>query len=393
MAKVNKPDWVTAESVDADSESKIKQILESSNSSMSYEDALGKVEVALNSPYCKRSIEGNSAKINYALNTLRKHVVQQSRVVTSKPTIKVSMVLRNLGALERNFVNETEETRQYNDPNLKRGIAGSWYKCNSCLRMFNSEDTGRTTCPACMSDNTFIVAQQAVPDGTIGVVNRKLMTKGDISQFNTRQAAAFALDEESGEWMPSFIKFTGKARGLLNKVVLGKPFDITVDANTFTKEENGVVYYSTTGVSAINNFKGAVPDMISLYERYNEGLIKDISDITDNDYCAMILQVLAEPTRPKEDGKWLIQLAPLSAADEEDEGAEPVILYAFFDSQKIASQLHEGDAGIFEVRYTENDVTRDGAIEKDRFVNIEVTPSGVPIYLFGEDGTTRLIRL
>ena len=111
--------------------------------------------------------------------------------------------------------------------------------------------------------------------------------------------------------------------------------------------------------------------------------LSSVEELNDGDYCTIFLEVSEEAKQPKEGGKWLVQFT--EPIEEEDD--EPVLLSAYFDDEDVANQFTEDDQGVVECRYSESEVTVGGETEISRIINIQVDVCGLPVFLFGEDGT------
>lgn len=354
----------------------IKKIVDASKSGIVFDAAKNKFISTLKSNYCKS--KSDDEKLVYCLKAV-KNLDKKSMSFTSKPTTVISVVMRNASSIEKNYSNITEDTRGF-PKEQKIGLAGNFRKCLDCNRIWDVSDINfGDNCPKCSSTNSVVLAEQAAPVGTFGIIKRSDMSPGDISRYNTKTIGVLVHNGDSYD--EAYIKFTGKQRELLNHIRFGIPFDINIDSDIFVNDTTGQSWYGTTGTSKVTPCSiSDFDDIIDIYQQLSESLVSSPNTIEDGAYCALFLQVVDEPEKPKD--KWLITLCD---PDDEDEEVKLVNLYIEEDS--IAKQLSADDVGIFECKYSEGSITRDGETEITRTININVEPSGVPIYIMGEKGT------
>lgn len=363
-------------------EKKLQEILDTVDSEMELEEAVNIFVKRANGEHATTRIETPEKRATYAYGIV-KTKAKASRSFSSKPTMPISCVIRNVGGVKQNFANVTEGTRDMNSNDDKIGIGGSWRRCLDCNRKWDTADVKYgTNCPGCSSTNNVIMANQAVPTPTQGIVNRQDMRMGDISMFNKTTSSVFVYNPDDEEVEEAFLSLSGKQQLLLKKVQLGVPFDINVDEKVFVNDTTDINYFSTTGTSKVTECSVEdFPDILKIYETM-ESLVQDVEDLDDGDYCTLFLEVLEEAKQPKEEGKWLVQLTePI-----EDE-SEPVLLSMYLDDEDVAAQFNEGDQGIFECRYSESTVTVGGEEEISRTINVNVETCGLPIYILSKDGT------
>jgi len=360
------------EQIDAE----IQKIVDASKSDLDFDTAKNKFISTLKASYTKT--KKDDEKLVHCLKSVR-NLDKKSMSFTSKPTTTISVVMRNASAIEKNYCNITEATRGF-PKEQKIGLAGNFRQCSDCGRIWDVTDIKfGDNCPKCSSTNSIILAEQAAPVGTIGILKRSDMSTGDISIYNTKTVGVLVHNGDSYE--EAYIKFTGKQRELLNSIRFGIPFDINIDSDVFVNDTTGQSWYSTTGTSKVTPCSVSdFADIIDIYQQLSESLVSSVDTIEDGDYCALLLQVVDEPEKPKD--KWLITLCD---PDDEDEEVKLVNLYIEEDS--IAKQLSADDVGIFECKFSEGSITRDGETETTRTININVESSGVPIYIMGEKGT------
>lgn len=370
-------------------EEKIAGLIEVVNTDMTEEEALNVFIKKANSKHAKENIDTPEKRLTYAIKGTGAKI-KASRNVSSKLTMPISCVISSVGGVAKNYANVTDGTRDMKSNDDKIGLAGSWRRCGSCSRIWDTADPKYgTICPGCQSVDSVILANQAVPNGTQGIVNKTEMRTGDISVFNTTRASIFMPGDED-DMVEAFLSLTGEKQKLLSMVQLGEPFDINVSEDVFFNESTGLNSYSTTGTSKVVecSYK-KFPDILDIYRNMyaDEGgksLIHSVAKAENGTYCTFFLEVIEEAIQPKEGGKWLIRLAePI-----EDEDEEALIVSMYLDEEDIAKQLHEGDMGIFECRYTEGSMTVEGEAEVTRTINVNVNTCGLPIYIMGDDGTT-----
>ncbi len=363
-------------------EKKLQDVLDNSDSEMELEESIDIFVKEANSPYATTRIDSVDKRVTYAVNFV-KSKAKASRSFASKPTILISCVMRDVGGIKQNFANVTEETRDINSNDDKVGVAGSWRRCLECPRKWDTADIRYgTNCPGCSSTNSVILANQAVPMGTQGIVNVQEMKRGDISAFNKVTASIFLYDPDSEEVEEAFLSLSGKQMALLKKIQLGRPFDINVDEKVFVNDTTEVNYFSTTGTSKVTDCSiEKFPDILEIYDTLP--LMQSVVELNDGDFCTLFLKIVEEAKQPKEDGKWLVQLTEPN----EDEDAEPMLLSLYLDDEDIAGQFNAGDAGIVVCRYSESTVTVGGEDEISRTININVESCGLPVFILGENGT------
>lgn len=366
-------------------ENKIRDILDGIASEMEYEDALNIFIKKANNVHATKRIETSEGRMSYAIGIIISKA-KAGRSFAAKPTTPISCVMRNVGGIKNNYTNVTEATHDMTSNDDKIGIAGSWRRCVDCTRKWDTADEKYgTNCPACSSTNSVVMANQAVPIGTQGIVNRQEMKMGDISGFNKTRTSIFVYNEGTEDIDEAFLSFSGKQQVLLKKIQLGRSFDINVQAeNIYVNETTGIVSYETTGTSkvtdcSIENF----PDILDIYDDIT---LASIDELENGAFCTLFLEVVEEAKQPKEGGKWIVQLSePV-----EDEDSEPMLVNTYFDDEDVAKQLKEDDQGIFECRYSELEVTVDDETEISRTINVQPEVCGLPIFILGENGTKLL---
>jgi len=369
-------------------EEKIAELIEAVNTDMTKQEALDVFVKKANSKHARENIDTPEKRLTYAIKGTEAKI-KASRNVSSKPTMPISCVISSVGGVVQNYANVTDDTRDMKDKKDKIGLAGSWMRCLSCNRIWDTADPKYgTICPSCQNANSVILAYQAVPNDTQGIVNKNEMRTGDISVFNTTRTSIFMLDEEDN-MQEAFLSLTGEKQKLLDMVQLGEPFDINVSEDVFYNETTGLNSYSTTGTSKVTACSNEdFPDILDIYRNMysdveGKSLIHSVAAAEDGTYCTFFLEVIEEAIQPKENGKWLIRLAePV-----EDEDEEALVVSMYLDEEDIAKQLREGDIGIFECRYTEGSMTVEGVQEVTRTINVNVNSCGLPIYIMGDDGT------
>lgn len=364
---------------DATIDAEIKKIVDASKSDINFDTGKNKFISTMKSSYAK--LKKGDELLNYCLKSVR-NLDKKSMSFSSKPTTTISVVMRNASSIEKNYCNITEETRGF--PKEQRiGLAGNFRKCLDCGRIWDVSDVNLgDNCPKCNSTNSIILGEQAAPVGTVGIMNKNTMSTGDISVFNTKTVGVFVSNGDGYE--EAYIKFTGKQRELLNNIRFGIPFDINIDANVFVNDTTGQSWYATTGTSKVSPCSiSDFADIIDIYQQLSESIVSSVATIEDGDYCALFLQVVDEPEKPKD--KWLITLC-----DPDDESGDVELVNLYIEEDSIAGQLHGDDVGIFECKYSEGSITRDGETETTRTININVEPCGVPIFIMGEKGTKHI---
>lgn len=365
-------------------EAKVQEILDDVDSEMTLEDAINVFVKKANNRHAQTRIDSVEKRATYAYGIVRTKA-KAKRSFSSKPTMPISCIMRNVGGIKQNFTNVTEATRDMKSNDDKIGIAGSWRRCIECGRKWDTADIRYgSNCPGCQSTNSVIMVNQAVPAGTQGIVNRQAMSTGDISMFNKVTSSIFLYDTDAEEVVEAFLSFSGKQMELLKKIQLGMPFDITVsEKDVYINDVTDISYFSTTGTSKVTDCSVDFQDVLKIYESEDMSLIHSLEDLNDGDYCTLFLEVVEEAKQPKEGGKWLIQLSePV-----EEEGDEPLLVSMYLDDEDVAKQFNEDDQGIFECRYSESTVTVNGEDELTRTINVNVETCGLPIFILGEDGT------
>ena len=361
-------------------ENKLKDILNDVDSEMELEEATDIFTKRVNSTYANTKISTVEKRMTYALGIVESKA-EAKRSFSSKPTMTISCIMKNVGGVKQNFVNVTEDTRDMKSNDDKVGIAGPWQRCLDCNRKWDTADLRYgSNCPGCQSTNSVIQANQAVPFNTTGIINRQTMEAGDISQFNKVTTNIFLYDDD-GETVVAFLSLSGKQMELLGKIRLGKPFDINVSEEIYVHDVTGVNYFSTTGTSKITDCTVEMPDVLEIYDSLP--LMQTVDELNDGDYCTLFLEVVEEAKQPKEGGKWLVQLTEPN----EDEDNEPVLISMYFDEEDIAKQFAEGDVGVFDCRYSEGEVSVGGEKEMSRTINVNVETCGLPVFILGDDGT------
>ena len=364
----------------SDVEDKLKDLLNDVDSEMELEEATDIFVKKANSKYANTKVDTAEKRMTYALGVV-KSKAQASRSFSSKPTMPISCIMRNVGGVKQNFVNVTEDTRDMKSNDDKVGIAGAWRRCLDCGRKWDTADERYgSNCPGCQSTDSVVMANQAVPVGTIGVMNRQTMTAGDISIFNKVTTSIF-LHDDDGEAVVAFLSLSGKQMDLLGKIQLGKPFDINVSEEIYVNDVTNVNYFSTTGTSKVTDCTVEMPDVLEIYDILP--LVQVVDELNDGDFCTLFLEVVEEAKQPKEEGKWLVQLTEPN----EEEDAEPVLISMYFDNEDVARQFSEGDVGIFDCRYSEGEVSVGGETEMSRTINVNVDTCGLPVFILGDDGT------
>lgn len=366
-------------------ENKIRDVLDGIDSEMEFGDALDIFIRKANNVHATKRIETPEGRMNYAVGIIITKA-KAGRSFAAKPTIPISCVMRNVGGIKNNYTNVTEATHDMTSNDDKIGIAGPWRRCLDCGRKWDTEDEKYgTNCPGCSSTSSVVMANQAVPNGTQGIVNRQEMKMGDISGFNKTRTSIFVYSEDTGETDEAFLSFSGKQRVLLKRIQLGRPFNINIQANDiYVNETTGIVSYETTGTSKVSEC--SVEDFPDILEIYDDIVLPSVAELENGAFCALFLEVVEEAKQPKEDGKWIVQLSePV-----EDEDSEPMLVNAYFDDEDVAKQLSEDDQGIFECRYSEMEVTVNGETEISRTINVQPEVCGLPIFILGEDGTKLL---
>lgn len=364
---------------DAAIDVKIQEIVDASKSGIDFDAGKNKFISTLKSSYAKTK-KGDEL-LNYCLKSV-KNLDKKSMSFASKPTKTISAVMRNASSVEKNYCNITDETRGF-PKEQKIGLAGNFRKCMDCQGIWDTSNVNLgDNCPKCSSTNSVILGEQAAPVGTLGIMNRGNMSTGDISVFNTKTVGVFVHTDDGYE--EAYIKFTGKQRNLLNNIRFGIPFDINIDAEVFTNETTEQNWYSTTGTSkvapcSISNFA----DIIDIYQQLSESIVSSVATIEDGDYCALFLQVVDEPEKPKD--KWLVTLC-----DPDDDSDDVELVNLYIEEDSVAGQLHADDVGIFECKYSEGSITKDGETEITRTININAEPCGIPIFIMGEKGTKHI---
>lgn len=375
-----------------DLDAMLKELMEYIETDKTFDEAKSKFMGAFGSTYCQKMVHGEEAQINHAKNVTKKYL-QSGKAFKAKPTMTINCVARNMSAVEKNYANVTPETRRFDKGDMKNrvGIAGSWLYCDDCGRKWNSTDSDMGfKCPSCGSANNHIMAEQAAPAGTIGTVNKKENRTGDISIFNTKRLSVFVNTDETDEdgnplMDEAFISFTGKLQELLGSIKFGIPFSINVAENDyFVQPETGVKFYNLTGTSKVGQVTDEIPDIMDIYANQVTLASTDLSE--NGSYGAFFLQVVDEPFKPKEDGRWVVNLIEVNEETEEgDTDAAEVTMY--IDTDDIAEQFNENDAGIFEARYSEQTRTIDGETVKLCNINVPITECGVSVFLLGENKT------
>ena len=362
-------------------EAKLQEILDDVDSEMELEEATDIFVKKANSKYASTRIDGVDKKVTYALGVV-KSKAKAKRSFSSKPTMSISCIMRNVGGVKQNFVNVTEETRDMKAKDDKIGIAGAWRRCLDCNRKWDTADARYgSNCPGCQSTNSVVMANQAVPAGTNGILNRQAMSAGDISIFNKVTTSIFLYNEDTEEPEVAFLSLSGRQMDLLSKIQLGKPFDINVSEDVFVNDVTNINYFSTTGTSKVTDCSVKMPDVLEIYDTLP--LMQSVDELNDGDFGTLFLEVVEEAKQPKEGGKWLVQLTEPN----EEEDAEPVLISMYLDDEDVAKQFNEGDVGIFDCRYSEREVSVGEETEMSRTINVNVETCGLPIFILGDDGT------
>ena len=362
-------------------ETKLQEILDDVDSEMELEEAINIFVKKAKSPYATTRIDGVDNKVTYALGIV-KSKAKAKRSFLSKPTMPISCIMRNVGGVKQNFVNVTEDTRDMKSNDDKIGIAGSWRRCLDCPRKWDTADERYgSNCPGCQSTNSVVQANQAVPVGTTGIMNRQTMAAGDIFIFNKVTTSIFLYNEDTEEAEVAFLSLSGKQMDLLSKIQLGKPFDINVAEDVYINDVTNVNYFSTTGTSKVTDCSVEMLDVLEIYDTLP--LVQNTAELNDGDFCTLFLEIVEEAKQPKEGGKWLVQLTEPN----EDEDAEPVLISSYFDNEDVAKQFNEGDVGIFDCRYSEREVSVGEETELSRTINVNVETCGLPVFILGDDGT------
>ena len=361
-------------------ETKLQEILDDVDSEMELEEATDIFVKKANSKYASTRIDGVDKIVTYALGVV-KSKAKAKRTFSSKPTMPISCIMRNVGGIKQNFVNVTEETRDMKSNDDKIGIAGPWRRCLDCGRKWDTKDVRYgSNCPGCQSTNSVVMVNQAVPVNTTGIMNRQTMAAGDISMFNKVTTSIF-LYNDAEEAVVAFLNLSGKQMELLSKIQLGKPFDINVSEDVFVNDVTDVNYFSTTGTSKVTDCSVEMPDVLEIYD--NLPLVQNTAELNDGDFGTLFLEVVEEAKQPKEGGKWLVQLTEPN----EEEDAEPVLISMYLDDEDVAKQFNEGDVGIFDCRYSEQEVSVGEETELSRTINVNVETCGLPVFILGDDGT------
>ena len=362
-------------------ETKLQKILDDVDSEMELEEAIDKFVNSANSWYANNKVDSIDNRVTYALGVV-KAKAKGKKSFKSKPTMSISCIMRNVGGIKQNFVNVTEETRDMKSNDDKVGIAGSWRRCLDCGRKWDTADVRYgSNCPGCQNTNSVVMANQAVPTNTTGIVNRQTMAAGDISQFNKVTTSIFLYNEDTEEAEAAFLSLSGTQQELLKRIQLGKPFDINVDEKVFVNDVTNVNYFSTTGTSKITDCSVEMPDVLEIYDTLP--LMQNVGELNDGDFCTLFLEVSEEAKQPKEGGKWLVQLTEPN----EEEDAEIVLISMYLDDEDVAKQFNEGDVGIFDCRYSEREVSVGDETELSRTINVNVETCGLPVFILGDDGT------
>lgn len=363
-------------------EEKLQEIVDEQDVGLELEDAVNIFVKKANNNYANTKIETAEKRMTYALGVVRTKF-KAKRTFASKPTMPISCVMRNVGGIKNNYTNVTEETRGMDSNDDKIGIAGSWKRCLECARKWDTADMRYdTNCPSCSSTNSVVMANQAVPLGTQGIVNRHEMKVGNISGFNKTKTNIFCYNDETEDTDEAFLSFSGKQQNLLSKIQLGRPFTINVQSeNIYVNDITDVVSYETTGTSKVTDCD--IKDFPDILDIYNEMALSSVSDLSDGDYCTLFLEVVEEAKQPKDDGKWLVQFMEPVEDDEE----EAVLLGAYFDDEDVAKQFSEDDQGVIECRYSESEISVGDDKEISRIINIQVDSCGLPVFILGENGT------
>lgn len=362
-------------------EAKLQEILDDVDSEMELEEAIDIFVKKANSKYAATRIDTIEKRVTYALGVV-KSKAKVKRSFSSKPTMPISCIMRNVGGIKQNFVNVTEDTRDMKSNDDKVGIAGPWRRCLDCGRKWDTKDVRYgSNCPSCQSITSVVMVNQAVPVGTTGVMNRQTMTAGDISIFNKVTTSIFLYNEDTEEAEVAFLSLSGKQMDLLGKIQLGKPFDINVSEDVYINDVTDVNYFSTTGTSKVTDCSVEMPDVLEIYDTLP--LMQNIDELNDGDFCTVFLEIVEEAKQPKEGGKWLVQLTEPN----EKEDVEPVLISMYLDDEDVAKQFNEGDSGIFDCRYSEGETSVGGETELSRTININVETCGLPVFILGDEGT------
>jgi len=383
----SKNDIVYLEGIDnGEVEAKLQEILDNVDSEMMLAEAIDIFVGRANGTYAMRKVDTVEKRATYAYGIV-KSKAKINRSFLAKPTMPISCVMRNVNSIRNNYTNVTEDTRDMKSNDDKVGIAGSWRRCLDCARKWDTADMRYGgNCPGCQSTNSVVMANQAVPIGTPGIVNRQEMKVGDIAGFNKTRSSIFVYDIDSRKPQEAFLSFSGTQQDLLKDIQLGKPFNINVySENIYVNEVTNIISYETTGTSKISDC--SIEDFPDILEIYDEGeLINYTEDLNDGEYVTLFLEVVQEAKQPKEGGKWLVQFTEPN----EDEEAEVSVIGAYFDDEDVAKQFNEHDVGIVECRYSEKEVTVRGEEETTMTINIDVDVCGLPVFIMGENGTKLL---
>jgi len=368
-------------------ENKLRTMLEDNNLDAEFDEVKTKFVTAVNGVHCRLKVKGVENKLTYGVKTVKGQLTAGQNI-PAKPTMPISCKMRNLGTIVKNSANVTEETKDY--PKEERvGIAGSWRRCLSCNRIWDTSDPRYgQSCPKCQSLSSVVLAYQAAPTPTTGIMDKNMRT-GDISAYNTITSSIFYLDE--GEVQQGFLKFSGKQKELLGEIRFGESFDINisaVDKDIFVNGTTGLKYFSVTSTSKVSECTNEMPDILEIYESMFDGmegmsLIHSADDAEDGTFCTFYLQVVGEAKQHKEGGKWVVNLEEPT----EDEDEEPIPITMYVDSKKVAQQFKLGDSGVFECRYAKETRTINDVTKTLGTINVEVSAPGVPVYLLSENGT------
>jgi len=379
MTKGTKLDTPLIDGIDnARIKDEVQAIVNNSVSDMNFEDAMNKFVASIGTAYAKARVKDSEEKLTYGLKAI-KSFDKASRSFSSKPTTVISCVLRNTSAVEKNYCNITEETRNLSKEQ-KIGLAGTWRRCKADNRVWDTSDERYgDNCPICGSVNTVVLAEQSVPEGSVGIVNRQEMRSGNIAVFNTKTVGIFLHTDDGYE--AAYLKLTGLQRKLLGQVRFGIPFDINVGEDVFINSTTNEKWFSSTGTSKVSPCSvDKFADILDIYEELSESIVGAINNADDGGYYAFFLQVVNEATKPKD--KWILNLVDPDSVSE-----EPEIVTMYIDDEAVAKQFLPGDTGIFETRYSESTRSIDGVSEKVRSINVNVESCGLPVYIFGENGT------
>ena len=371
-------------------EERLKTMLESNNIDAEFDDVKARFVKVTNSYFCKTKVDGVDKKLNYAVKTV-KGQLEAGRMLPSKKTMPITCMLRNLGTIQKNYANVTQETKHFKDKekDQKVGIAGSWRRCLNCNRQWDIADPKYgTNCPGCQSVSVTILAEQYAPKGTQGVLSKD-MRMGDISIYNTLTSSIFLMQD--GEVVEAFLKFTGdKQQELLNQIQFGVPFDINISAeekDQFVNDTTGIQSFNCTGTSKVTEATNEMPDIMEIYENMysdsDNSLIHSVANCADGTYPTLNLEVVKEAEQYKEGGKWVINLVEPT----EKEDVEPIPVSMYLDEEHVAKQFELGDNGIFECRYTKQSRSAEGETKETGIINVPITLSGMAVYIMSENGT------